>query len=411
MATVPPQIQPGDTAWLLVATAQVMLMVPGLALFYGGMVQGKNVLSTFMHSFFALALVSVQWALFGYSLAFGSSHGGLVGGLQYVGLQGLVGTSHGSVPHLIFVAYQAMFAAITPALISGAYAERLKFSTSCVFTLLWTTLVYDPVAHWAWAPDGWLCALGALDFAGGTVVHLTSGVAALVMAMLLGPRLGYPATRHHPHNVTMTCLGGGLLWFGWFGFNGGSALAADSIAALAFINTHLAAAAGALAWAAVEQRRFGKVTLLGVISGLVAGLVGITPAAGFVTPVGALCIGALTAGVCFAAVVAKGKLGYDDALDAFGVHGVGGACGALLLALFASRSVNAAGADGLLLGQAALLGKQLIALGATAAYAAAMTFIIGYTLHRTMGLRVSAQDEREGLDTALHGENGYQLGM
>ncbi|HET6343654.1 MAG TPA: ammonium transporter [Myxococcota bacterium] len=406
-----PQINAGDTAWLLVSTGLVMLMTPGLALFYGGMVQSKNVLSTFMHSFFALALVTVQWALLGYSLAFGASHGGLVGGLDFIGLGGVGLEARGTVPHLLYMAYQGMFAVITPALVSGAFAERMKFSAYCLFTLLWTTLVYDPVAHWVWAPEGWLSRLGALDFAGGTVVHWTSGLSALVVAVVLGKRLGYPSARHHPHNLTMTVLGAGLLWFGWFGFNAGSALAADGVAALALVNTHLAAAAGAVAWGLVEGWRFGKVTMLGVVSGLVAGLVGVTPAAGFVAPMGALAIGALTGVACYGGVLMKGRFGYDDSLDAFGVHGVGGAFGALITGVLALRAVNPAGTDGLVAsGSFALLGKQLAGLGAAGAYAAGVTFLLLKVLEKTVGLRVSRDQEREGLDTALHGEIGYTLG-
>lgn len=404
------KIDSGDTAWLLVSTALVMLMTPGLALFYGGMVQTKNVLSTFMHSFFALALVSLQWCIIGYSLAFGHSHGGLIGGLELAFLQNVGIEPHGTVPHLLFMAYQGMFAVITPALISGAFAERMKFTTYCVFTLLWTTLVYDPLAHWVWAPEGWLLKWGALDFAGGTVVHLSSGISALVMAMMLGKRLGYPNVRHHPHNLTMTVLGGGLLWFGWFGFNAGSSGAADGLAALALVNTHVAAAAGALSWGIIEQWRFGKATMLGVISGLVAGLVGITPAAGFVTPMGAIAIGLCTGGVCYGGVLMKARFKYDDSLDAWGVHGVGGAFGALATGVLARKAVHPAGADGLLAGDPMLVVKQLVGGGVAAAYAAAVTFVLLKVLQATMGLRAAADQEREGLDTALHGETGYTFG-
>src|SRR5688572_14502652 len=299
-------IDPGATAWLLVSTALVMLMTPGLALFYGGMVQGKNVLSTFMHSFFALGIITIQWVLFGYSLAFGPSQGGLIGNLDVAFLSGVHEQGEG-IPQLLFMMFQGMFAIITPALISGAFAERMKFSAFCLFTLLWATFVYDPLAHWVWNADGWLLKLGALDFAGGTVVHLSSGVSALVCALVIGKRLGYPKARHQPHNLTMTVLGAGLLWFGWFGFNAGSALGAGGLSALALVNTHVAAAAGALAWGLVEAWRVGKVTMLGVASGLVAGLVGITPAAGFVDPMAAIAIGAAAGGVCYAAVSAKAR--------------------------------------------------------------------------------------------------------
>jgi ammonium transporter, Amt family len=403
-------INAGDTAWMLVATSLVMLMTPGLALFYGGMVQSKNVLSTFMHSFFALGLVSIQWAVVGYSLAFGAAHGGvgaLIGGFEFALLDGVGVEAHGTVPHLVFMAYQGMFAVITPALVSGAYAERMRFSAYVLFTLAWTTLVYDPIAHWVWAEGGWLAKLGALDFAGGTVVHLASGVSALVSALVVGKRLGYPTTLRPPHDLTMTVLGAGLLWFGWFGFNAGSALGANGLAALALVNTHLAAAAGAVVWALVEQQRIGKPTMLGVASGLVAGLVGITPAAGFVSPMAALVIGAAAGAACFAGVLLKVRLGYDDALDAFGVHGVGGALGALLTGVFAAKVYNAAGADGLLRGNVRLFGVQALGVVAAGLYAAAVTWVILKVVDRAIGLRVDADAEREGLDPVLHGESAY----
>ncbi len=393
----------GDTAWLLVSAGLVMLMTPGLALFYGGMVQGKNVLSTFMHSFFALGLVSVQWAVVGYSLAFGTSWHGIIGGFDFVGLSGIdEASAHGTVPHLAFVAYQCMFAVITPALISGAYAERFKFSAYVLFTLAWTTLVYDPIAHWTWGPGGWLAKMGAIDFAGGTVVHLSSGISALVVALVLGKRKGYPAVRHPPHDLTMTVIGAGILWFGWFGFNGGSAAHCDGTAALALLNTHLAAAAGAITWTMVEGARIKKFTMLGVASGLVAGLVAITPAAGFVSPAVAIIIGIAAGAICYGAVVAKARLGYDDALDAFGVHGVGGATGALLTGLFARAALNNDVGGGL-----SLLGKQAIAVGAAGAWAAVVTFVLLTVLDLTIGVRVDAETEHDGLDGALHGESAY----
>ena len=402
-------INPGHTAWMLVATALVMLMVPGLALFYGGMVQGKNVLSTFMHSFFALCIITLQWALFGYSLAFGPSHGGLIGGLDFAFLSG-VEKQGGDIPQLLFMMFQGMFAIITPALISGAYAERMKFSAFCLFTLLWATLVYDPLAHWVWASDGWLFKLGALDFAGGTVVHLSSGISALVCALMIGKRLGYPKVRHQPHNLTMTILGAGLLWFGWFGFNAGSALTSGGLAALALVNTQIGAAAGAVAWGLIEMMRVGKVTMLGIASGLVAGLVGITPAAGFVGPMAAIAIGAAAGLACYGGVLLKSRLGYDDSLDAFGVHGVGGAAGAVLTGVFANTAFNSAGKDGLLLGGTDVFLIQLLAIGAAAAYAAVVTFVILKVIDAVVGLRVDGDEEREGLDTVLHGESGYTLG-
>jgi Amt family ammonium transporter len=409
MDSVP--INTGDTAWMLVSTAMVMLMTPGLALFYGGMVQGKNVLSTFMHSFFALAIITLQWVIIGYSLAFGESHHGLIGGFDFAFLSGVGMDGAGrTVPHVLFMMYQGMFAIITPALISGAFAERMKFSAYVLFTIAWATLVYDPLAHWVWNPDGWLAKKGALDFAGGTVVHLSSGVSALVAAIVIGGRIGYPNVRHQPHNLTMTILGAAILWFGWFGFNAGSALTSGGLASMAFVNTHVAAAAGAFAWAMIEQFRIGKATVLGVASGLVAGLVGITPAAGFVSPMGAIAIGLAAGGVCYGGVLLKGRFGYDDALDAFGVHGVGGALGAVLTGVFATAALSPDHAGGAINGHWKLVGVQLLGVGACGAYAAVMTLGILEILKRTIGLRVSKDEEREGLDTTLHGETGYVLG-
>ncbi len=394
----------GDTAWLLVSAALVMLMTPALAMFYGGMVQGKNVLSTFMHSLFSLALVSVQFALIGYTLCFGTSWHGVIGGLDFLGLDGVgpAAAAGAQVPHLAFMIYQCMFAVIAPALISGAYAERMSFGASALFTLGWATLVYDPIAHWSWAPGGWLMKLGAIDFAGGTVVHLSSGVSALVVALVLGKRKGYPSVRHPPHDLTMTVIGAGLLWFGWFGFNAGAASLSDGRAALALVNTHLAAAAGALAWGLVEGARVQKVTMLGLASGLVAGLVAVTPAAGYVTPLAALAIGAIAGAVCYGAVLLKARLGYDDALDAFGVHGVGGATGALLTGVFAQGIYNNGTGGGL-----SLVGKQVIAIGAAGAWAAVVTYVLLKVIDAVVGLRVSEEVEHDGLDAALHGESAY----
>ena len=397
----------GDTAWLLVSAALVLLMVPALALFYGGMVRKRNVLSTIMHSMSALPLVSAQWILIGFTLTFASSKAGLIGGLDHLGLTGLP-ELRGSVPSLAFVAFQMMFAAITPALISGAFAERFRFATYLVFTLAWTTLVYDPVAHWVWAEGGWLFKLGALDFAGGTVVHVTAGVSAIVCALVVGKRLKYPHERPLPHNLTMTLTGAGLLWFGWFGFNAGSALAASGVAALALLTTHAGAAGGALGWLFVEWAHRKKPTALGVASGLVAGLVAVTPAAGFVAPWAALLIGLVGGVGCYGAVLAKYKYGYDDSLDAFGVHGVGGLLGALLTGVFADKRLNAAGADGLFYGGGVRpILIQALACAAAAAYAAVVTFVLLKILDRTMGLRVAQSDEREGLDTTQHGEDAY----
>ncbi|HWU86667.1 MAG TPA: ammonium transporter [Kofleriaceae bacterium] len=398
-------IDSGDTAWLLLSAGLVMLMTPALALFYGGMVQGKNVLSTFMHSFFALGLVSVQFMVVGYSLCFAPSVHGLIGGLDFVGLSGVDGAALSAdvkVPHLAFFAYQCMFAVISPALISGAYAERLRFSAYVVFTLGWTTLVYDPIAHWSWGPGGWLAQLGAIDFAGGTVVHLSSGISALVCAIVVGKRRGYPTVRHPPHALTMTAIGAGLLWFGWFGFNAGSALGANGQAAGALVNTHLAAATGALTWVLFEGARIKKATMLGFASGLVAGLVAITPAAGYVSPASALAIGAAAGAICYGAVLVKMRLGFDDALDAFGVHGVGGATGALLTGLLARAADNKGLGGGL-----ELVGKQAIAIAAAGAWAAVVTFVLLQVIARWPGLRVDAEVEHDGLDGALHGESAY----
>ena len=396
-----------DTAWLMVSCALVMLMTPGLALFYGGMVGSKNVLSSFMHSFIALGIITLQWVVIGYSLSFGSDMGGgLIGGFEYAFLNGVgLEPQEGStIPHILFMAFQMMFAIITPALISGAIAERMKFSAYFLFIILWATLVYDPICHWVWGPDGWLGARGALDFAGGTVVHLSSGAAALVCALVLGRR-----TRPGPpHNLTLTLLGAGMLWFGWFGFNAGSALASNENAALALVNTHLAAGAAAFAWAIVEWIKQGKPTALGVASGLVAGLVCITPAAGFVGPTSAVIMGLVAGPICYGAVMLKGRLGYDDALDAFGIHGVGGALGAILTGVFAAEVWG--GTNGLIDGNSELFVENIIGVLAAAAYSVVVTFVILKVLDATLGLRVSNDEESEGLDTNLHGEEGYHMG-
>ncbi|MCC6214935.1 MAG: ammonium transporter [Polyangiaceae bacterium] len=406
------EINGSDTAWVLVSTALVLLMTPGLALFYGGMVRSKNVLSTFMHSFCAMGIVTVLWVTIGYSLAFSpTAAGGFVGGLGHVFLEGVGVTPREgtTVPHLVFMAFQLMFAIITPALISGAYAERLKFSTYVAFTALWSLLVYAPLAHWVWAPEGWLLKRGALDFAGGTVVHLSSGASALVVAIVLGKRIGYPHRKAPPHNLTLTLVGAGILWFGWFGFNAGSSLGANGIAALALVNTHVAAAAGAIAWAAVEWIRHGKPSSLGVASGLVAGLVVITPAAGFVGPMASIALGVAGGIVCYGGVQLKGRLGYDDSLDAFGVHGVGGLVGAILTGVFAAKAWNPAGQDGLLYGGTQLFVEQFIAAGAAAGYAVIVTFVLLKVLDAVLGLRAAKDDEQEGLDITVHGEEAYAL--
>jgi Amt family ammonium transporter len=405
------KIDTGDTAWLLISTALVMLMTPGLALFYGGMVRQKNVLGTLMQSFIALGIVSVQWVLIGYSLAFGPDIGHLIGGLQWMGLNG-VGLDPNpdyaaTVPHQAFMIFQMMFAVITPALITGAFAERFKFSTYLVFVIAWSTLVYAPLAHWVWGVGGWIHNLGALDFAGGLVVHISSGVSALAAALIVGKRKGHGHDYMPPHNMTMTLMGASILWFGWFGFNGGSAIGSGALATSAFVVTHIAAASAAISWIMIEWAKRGKPTMLGAASGCVAGLVAITPASGFVGPIPALLIG-LGAGVlCYYGVNVKNKLGFDDSLDAVGVHGVGGTFGALATGLFASKAINPAGADGLFFGNASLLGIQAISILAAVAFAFGMTWIILKVLDMTMGLRVNPEQELEGLDLSQHGESGY----
>ena len=405
------RIDTGDTTWILVSTALVMLMTPGLALFYGGMVRQKNVLGTIMLSFVALGVVTVQWVLIGYSLAFGPDIKGLIGGLQWVGLQGVGLTPNpdyaATVPHQAFMMFQMMFAIITPALISGAFAERFKFSTYLVFVLLWSTLVYAPLAHWVWGVGGWLRSLGALDFAGGLVVHISSGVSALAAAIIIGKRKGHGHEHMPPHNLTMTLLGATLLWFGWFGFNGGSALASGALATSAFLITHIAAATATLSWIFVEWKLRGKPTLLGAASGAVAGLVAITPASGFVGPLAALFIGLCAGALCYFGVNIKNHFGFDDSLDAVGVHGVGGIFGALATGLFASTAINAAGADGAFFGNPSLLLIQLLSVVVAVVYAFSVTWVILKILDRTMGVRVPIEEEVEGLDLSQHGESGY----
>jgi Amt family ammonium transporter len=414
-APAPPKIDSGDTAWVLVSTALVLLMTaPGLALFYGGMVRQKNALGTLMQSFIVLALISVQWVLWGYSLAFGPDKGGIIGGLEWVGLRGVGQTPNAdyaaTIPHQAFMLFQMMFAVITPALITGAFAERKKFSTFIVFILCWATLVYDPLAHWVWGVGGWLRNLGALDFAGGTVVHISSGVSALAAALIIGRRRGYGHQPMPPHNLPMTVMGASLLWFGWFGFNAGSALAAGGLAAHAFTTTNTATAAAALGWMLTEWSSRGKPTVLGAASGAVAGLVAITPAAGFVTPMASILIGALAGVLCYAACNFKTKLGYDDSLDVVGVHGVGGTWGALATGIFATKLVNEAGGDGLLYGNARQLWVQIVAVVVTWILAFVMTTVILKVLDAIMGLRVSEEDELAGLDLSQHSETAYMLG-
>ncbi len=407
---VVPAVDSGDTAWVMVCSALVLLMtIPGLALFYGGLVRTKNVLGTLMQSFIIVALISVQWVLFGYSLAF--APGGIIGGLEWMGLAG-VGQDPGiysdTIPHQAFMVFQLMFAIITPALMTGAFAERMKFSTFLVFTLLWATFIYDPLAHWVWGSGGWLGELGALDFAGGTVVHISSGISALVASVMVGRRLSYGHATP-PHNLPFTVLGASLLWVGWFGFNAGSALAASGLAVSAFVVTNTAGAAAALGWTAAEWIVKGKPTVLGAATGAVAGLVAITPAAGFVGPVSALAIGAVAGGLCYSACEFKARLGYDDALDVVGVHGVGGVWGALATGLFASTAINPDGANGLFFGNPELLWKQFIAVGATVAFAGIGTAVILTILKPIMGLRVTAEEEEMGLDMSQHSESAYTL--
>jgi ammonium transporter, Amt family len=405
------KIDTGDTAWVLISTALVMLMTPGLALFYGGMVRKKNVLGTLMHSFITIAVVSIQWILIGYSLSFGPDINGIIGGLDWIGLNN-VGIEPNpdyaaTVPHIAFMMYQAMFAVITPALITGAFAERIKFPAFLVFTLLWSTIVYDPVAHWIWGNGGWLKNMGTLDFAGGVVVHITSGISALAAALFIGNRKGYLREPMPPHNLPMTVLGTGLLWFGWFGFNAGSALTSGGLSAMAFVVTHMAAVSATLMWVIIEWLHRGKPTVFGAVTGSIAGLATITPASGFVGPMPAIAIGLSAGGVCYTALNIKGKLGYDDALDAFGVHGVGGILGTFGAGLFASKLINPAGADGLFLGNGAQLYVQGISIISVAVYSFAVTIILLKLIDWTIGLRVSEDDESEGLDLSQHGESGY----
>jgi Amt family ammonium transporter len=400
----------GDTAFMLIATALVMFMTPGLALFYGGLVRSKNVLGTIMHSFICLGLISITWVIFGYSLAFGPDINGFIGNLDWLLLKD-VGLSTGpysdTIPHLLFCAFQLMFAILTPALITGAFAERMKFSAFILFTILWSALVYLPICHWVWG-GGWLGKMGALDFAGGTVIHINSGAAALVAAIVIGKRTGYGKESFHPHNLPMTVLGAGILWFGWFGFNAGSALAANETAVLAFFTTQVATGTAAVAWIMVERILQGKPTTLGAASGALAGLVAITPAAGFVSPISAIIIG-LGAGIlCYLAVLMKNKLGYDDALDVVGIHGIGGLWGALATGLFASIAVNPDGADGLFFGNASQFGIQAVAAFAAIAYSVVLTYIILKIVGIvTGGLRVETEEEIQGLDLTQHSEIGY----
>ncbi|WP_341733740.1 ammonium transporter [Microcoleus sp. EPA2] len=417
----PNPIDTGDTAWMLVSSAMVLFMTPGLAFFYGGLVRSRNVLNTMMMSLVMMGMIGVTWTLWGYSLAFdvsikapefGTGLESFIGGLDWMFLNGVtadkidpVGYAP-TIPHQVFMVYQMMFAIITPALISGAIVERVTFKTYFWFVLLWSTFIYSPLAHWVWG-RGWLGAIGSLDFAGGTVVHISSGVSAVVAAWVIGPRKDHLNKPHTPHNVPYVLLGIGMLWFGWFGFNGGSALGSGSLATVAFVTTMISTAAGGLTWTILEWVLRGKPTAVGIASGFLAGLVGITPAAGFVLPIGALMIGSITAVCCFFAVSLRVKLGFDDTLDTYPVHGLGGTVGALLTGVFATKAVNSAGNDGLLFGNPGLLGIQFLSVIATYVFAAVGTFLILKLLGQFMELRVPSSSEDQGLDIGQHGEEAY----
>ncbi len=402
----------GDTAFMLVATAMVMLMTPGLALFYSGLVRSKNVLSTTMQSFVCLGVISVIWVLYGYSLAFGPDIGHFVGNFDFAGLKNVglgLGPYSDTIPDMLFCAFQLMFAIITPALITGAIAERMKFGAYLAFIVCWSTFVYFPICHWVWGQGGWLGEMGALDFAGGTVIHINSGAAALVAALMLGKRKGYGRDAMHPHNLPLTVLGAGMLWFGWFGFNAGSALSAGPVAVLALMTTQVATGAGLLTWVFAEWKVQGRPTILGAASGALVGLVAITPGAGFVSPISALVMGGVAGVLCYMAVLAKGRLGYDDSLDVVGIHGVGGLWGALATGLFASTAANPDGANGLFFGNSGQFLTQAVGAGAAIAYSVVLTFIILKVIDATIGLRVNIEDETQGLDVTAHGEVGYTL--
>jgi Amt family ammonium transporter len=414
IAAAQPAVNSGDTAWVLMSAALVMLMTPALAFFYGGLVRRKNMLSVLMQCLMILCLISLQWVAFGYSLSFGPDKGSVIGGLNWAFLKGVGLTPNAdyaaTIPHQAFMIFQMMFAVITPALIIGAFAERMKFSALCIFTLLWATLVYDPVAHWLWGVGGFLRQWGALDFAGGAVVHINAGMTALAAALVLGRRQGYPDGISPPHNLPFAVLGAGLLWFGWFGFNAGSALGCGSLATGAFVATHIAGATAGVVWALLDWTKHKRPTTLGMITGMIAGLAAVTPASGFVTPMGAICIG-IGAGVIpwFAVTYVKALLGYDDSLDAFGVHGVGGIWGVIATGIFASKAVNPAGADGLLYGNPGLLWIQMKAAVITIVY----SFVVGFALLKLVDafvkVRVGEHEERVGLDLTMHREAAYTV--
>jgi Amt family ammonium transporter len=411
-----PDINTGHTAWVLVSTALVLFMTPGLALFYGGMVRSKNVLAMLMQNFFAMGIVTVFWVLFGYSLAFGDfGNAGWIGNFDFLGLKDVAndvfGESPDAIPLMAFVAFQLTFAVITPALITGAIADRMRWVAWVGFIAAWSILVYLPVAHWVFA-GGWLADRGALDFAGGTVVHVNAGAAALALTILLGKRKGWPKEPMPPHSLPLTLLGTGILWFGWFGFNAGSALAANGLAAQAFMNTFVAAAAGMLGWLIVERMKSGHATTLGAASGAVAGLVAITPCAGFVGGIAPIIIGLVTGGVCFLAISLKFKFGYDDSLDVIAVHLVGGLLGSLMVGLFADDAINPLGTDGLFLGGgASLLVEQIIAVVAVFIFSFVVSYLIGMALKAILpgGIRVTEAEEDTGLDLTQHSETGYSL--
>jgi len=404
-------IQAGDTAFILASAGLVLLMTPGLALFYGGMVRGKNVLGTIMQSLVMISVISIEWVILGYSMSFGPDLHGIIGDLSWLGLSGVTSAPSAdyatTIPQNVFMIFQCMFAIITPALISGAFAERMRFAPFVVFSLLWTILVYNPVCHWVWGVGGWLGQRGVLDFAGGLVVHLTSGAAALAAILVLGPRLGYGKRNFMPHNLPMTVLGTGLLWFGWFGFNAGSALAADGVAATAFVATHLAGMAGMAAWIVIEWIHREKPTTLGAASGAVAGLATVTPAAGFVSPISAIIIGGIAGLICYTAVNLKDKIGLDDSLDVVGIHGVSGVVGTICLGIFASKAVNPGGADGLLAGNGAFLTTQIFGVLVVGGYAFVVSWLLFKIIGIVMGLRVSAESEVAGLDLSEHSETAY----
>jgi len=401
-------ISAGDTGWILTSSALVLLMTPGLAFFYGGMVRKKNILSTLNLSFIMMGLIGVQWVLYGYSLAFGKNVYGIVGDLSFLGFAGVTGAAgpySDTIPHLAFAAFQMMFAVITPALITGAFVERVRFKTFIVFSLLWATIVYDPLCHWVWGDGGWMGAMGALDFAGGTVVHIAAGFSALAFAIAIGPRKGFPKAPMEPHDIPYTVLGAGLLWFGWFGFNAGSSLAADGLASYAFVNTNTATAAAAVSWMFVSWADAGKPSVLGIATGAVVGLVAITPAAGFVTPMGAIAIGAIGAPISYYAIRFRQRKNLDESLDVWACHGMAGTWGALATGLFACPAVNEA--SGLFYGNPGQLGIQAISVAVTICFVFVFTFVMAKILDATMGLRVSQLEEEVGLDLSEHGERAY----